>query len=36
MTTTVLNEKIGEIENKFSNHDTYISSQEFNKLTQKT
>ena len=33
MTTTVLNTKISEVENKIPNHDKYITSPEFNKLT---
>ena len=33
MTTTVLNTKIGEFENKIPDHAEYITSQEFNKLT---
>ena len=33
MTTTVLNTRIGEVENKTPNHANYITNQEFNKLT---
>ena len=33
VTTTVLNTKISEAENKIPNHDKYITSPEFNKLT---
>ena len=33
MTTTVLNTKIVEVENKICNHDVYITTQKFNKLT---
>ena len=33
MTTTVLNTKIREIENKISDHAIYINTKEFNKLT---
>ena len=35
MTTTVLNRKISEVENKISNHDKYITTLalEFNRLT---
>ena len=33
VTTTVLNTKISEVENKIPNHDKYITTQEFNKLT---
>ena len=33
MTTTVLNTKISEVENKIPNHDKYITTPEFNKLT---
>ena len=33
MTTTVLNTKIIEVENKIPNHVKYITTQEFNKLT---
>ena len=33
MTTTVLNTKISEIENKIPDHAKYITTQEFNKLT---
>ena len=33
MATTVLNTKIGEVENKISDHAKYITTQEFNKLT---
>ena len=32
MTTTVLNTKIVEIENKIPDHAKYITTQEFNKL----
>ena len=35
MTTTVLNTKIIEVENKISDHATCITTQEFNKLTTK-
>ena len=33
MTTTVLNTKICEVENKIPNHNKYITTPEFNKLT---
>ena len=33
MTTTVLNTKISEVENKITDHTKYIITQEFNKLT---
>ena len=33
MTTAVLNTKISEVENKIPNHDKYITTPEFNKLT---
>ena len=33
VTTTVLNTKISEVENKTPNHDKYITTPEFNKLT---
>ena len=33
MTTTVLNTKITEVEYKIPNHDKYITTPEFNKLT---
>ena len=33
MTTTVLNTKIIEVENKSANHDKYIATHEFNILT---
>ena len=33
MTTTVLNTKISEVENKIPSHDKYITTPEFNKLT---
>ena len=33
MTTTALNTKVSEVENKISNHAKYISTQEWNKLT---
>ena len=33
MTTTVLNTKISEVEKKIPNHDKYITTPEFNKLT---
>ena len=33
MTTTVLNTKISEVENKIPNHDRCISTPGFNKLT---
>ena len=33
MATTVLNTKISEVENKIPNHDKYITTPEFNKLT---
>ena len=33
MTTTVLNTKISEVENKIPNHDKHITTPEFNKLT---
>ena len=33
VTITVLNTKISEAENKISNHDKYITTHEFNKLT---
>ena len=32
MTTTILNTKISEVENKFPNHDKYITTTEFIKL----
>ena len=32
MTSTVLNSKIGEVENKIRDHAKYITTQEFNKL----
>ena len=32
MTTTVLNTKISDVENKTPNHDKYITTPEFNKL----
>ena len=35
MTTTVLNTKIDEVENKILNHDKYITTSEFNKLAAK-
>ena len=34
VTTTVLDTKVSEVENKISNHDKYITTLEFNKLTQ--
>ena len=33
VTTTVLNIKTSEVENKIPNHDKYITTPEFNKLT---
>ena len=33
MTTTFLNTKINEVENKIPNHDKYITTPEFDKLT---
>ena len=33
MTTNVLNTKISEVEDKVPNHDKYITTPEFNKLT---
>ena len=33
MTTTALNTKISEVENKIPNPDKYITTPEFNKLT---
>ena len=33
LTTTVLNTKVSGGENKIANHDKYITSSEFNKLT---
>ena len=33
MTTTLLSTKISEVENKIANHDKYITTPEFNKLT---
>ena len=33
MTTTALNTKISEVENKIPHHDKYITTPEFNKLT---
>ena len=33
MTTTVLNTKVSEVENKICNHDKYITALEFDKLT---
>ena len=33
MTTTVLNTKIEEVENKIPNHAKYITTQKFNNLT---
>ena len=33
MTTTVLNTKIGEVENKVPDHSKYITTKKFNKLT---
>ena len=35
VTTTVLNTKIREVENKIPNHDKHITTPEFNKLTAK-
>ena len=35
VTMTVLNTRISEVENKIPNHDKYISTLEFNKLTAK-
>ena len=35
MTTTILNTKISEVENKIPNHDKYITTPELNKLTVK-
>ena len=34
VTATVLDTKVSEVENKISNHDKYITTLEFNKLTQ--
>ena len=34
MTTTVLNTKIEEVENKFPDHAEYITTPEFNKFTE--
>ena len=36
MTTTVLNTKIGEVQNKICDHAKYITTTEFNKLTAET
>ena len=36
MTTTFLNTKIREVENKIPNNSKYITTQEFNKLTVKS
>ena len=36
MTTTVLNTKIGEVQNKICDHAKYITTAEFNKLTAET
>ena len=33
VTTAVLNTKISEVENKIPNHDKYITTPKFNKLT---
>ena len=33
VTTTLLSTKISEVENKIANHDKYITTPEFNKLT---
>ena len=33
VTTTALNTKINKVENKILNHDKYITTPEFNKLT---
>ena len=33
MTTTVLNTKISEVQNKLSDNSNYITTKEFNKLT---
>ena len=33
MNITVFNTKINEVENKITNHDKYITTLEFNKLT---
>ena len=33
VTTTVLNTKISEVENKIPNHEKYVTTTEFNKLT---
>ena len=35
LTTTVLNTKISVVKNKIANHDKYITTPEFNKLTAK-
>ena len=35
MTTTVLNTKISQVENKIPDHANYITTQEFNKLNAK-
>ena len=34
VTTTVLDTKVIEVEHKIANHDKYITTLEFNKLTQ--
>ena len=36
ITATVLNSKLGELEYEISNHDKYITTSEFIKLTEKT
>ena len=36
VSTTALNTKISEAENKIPNHDRYITTLEFNKLTAET
>ena len=35
MTATVLNTKVSEVENKITNHNTHVTTLEFNKLTAK-
>ena len=35
-TITVLNTKISEVKNKIPNHDKYLTTPEFNKLTAET
>ena len=36
VTITVLNTKISEVKNKIPNHDKYLTTPEFNKLTAET